>query len=154
MRIDHINIVTKNCDEHILFFTKIFGFKVTLDTNLAGHWIDELMNIPNVSSRVIFLESEDKDACRIELLEFNNQLNSSIPNKTEPNKVTNIGIRHFAVNVDDIDKIVENTIKHGYKLYSNKVVEVPIEILPKGKKLVYINAPEGVIIEACEVGYL
>ncbi len=152
MKIDHINIVTADCDEHILFFTKVFGFKITLDTTLEGEWVEQIMKLKNISSRVIFLESSNKDDCRIELLEFNKENKNNI--KSSENKINSMGIRHFAVDVDNIDEIVKRAKRYNYKTYSHKISEVPTSILPNGKKLIYIVGPEGILVEACQVGYL
>ena len=153
MKIDHINIVTNKIDEHVAFFVNLFQYKVTLDTTLRSHWIDDAMNKSGVSARCIFLESDKPDNCRIELLEFMNRDVPIVTDSCVP-AIDALGIRHFAIEVDDIEKTVAAAFRIGYSLYSAKIVAVPADVIPHGKKLVYLNGRENIIIEICQYGHL
>lgn len=146
LRLDHINIVVTDTDEAVRFFTEGLGFRVTKDVSLSGAWLDAAMNIPDVRGRCIFLEA-DEGGCRIELLQFLNP--SSEVQRATP--LTTTGLRHFAIEVTDMDAAFARVTTLGYRTIAPPV-DVPRTIIPHGKKLAYILGPDGVIVELAAYG--
>jgi len=146
LKIDHINIVVENPQVVSDFFISCFGFSKTLDTNLSGKWIDNIMGFSNVNTDCMLLELPN-GSCKIELSKFH----SPIMEVQQINMLNMQGIRHFAVEVKDITEVRDKAKALGYDFFSPPT-EVPREINPKGKTLFYIKGPEGIIIEVAEFG--
>lgn len=146
-RIDHINIVVEDMEKTIGFYTSIFNFVVKRDSALEGEWFESLTGFRNPINRCVFLELPGEN-CRIELLQYIEPLGK----KWElSHSVNSTGIRHLAFEVDDIFAFVKRLKDEGIVMIS-EVVSVPLSVLPQGKKLCYIKAPDGVIIELAQYG--
>ena len=147
MKIDHLNIVVSDMDRSIAFYTRL-GLRPSLDTFISGAWIANVVGIQdeNLKARVVFMEAESGDA-RLELIQYIIPLGQNIPANSRPNTV---GLRHFALLVDDIMKTYQELLREGITFFSepqevtgNKEVAARI-----GRKwLVYLLDPDGVIVE-------
>ena len=79
---------------------------------------------------------------KIELLKYHNPTGSSDPQISTSNQ---IGIRHLALEVDDIKKETERLSKSGIKFYSKIITN------PYGKKMCYFTGPDGILMEILEL---
>ena len=144
LKIDHINIVCENIEKTTDFYVSLLQFEVIADFILKGDWFDSVTAKKKNKAKCIFLKLPDSEL-RIELLEFYDKA------KHTKNTLFDHGMRHFAIEVDDIygfrDKLLENNI-----VCLSEPVSVPFEILPQGKKLFYFQAPDNVIIEVAQYG--
>ena len=146
MRIDHINIVVENIAITKNFYTNILGFEKTLELDLDAKWMSELTGFESPKAKCVFLETATKN-CRIELLEY-------ITPKTKISKhdqyqLNSQGIRHIALEVENIDEIYSKAIQKGIEFIS-KPIQVPLEVVSNGKTLCYLKAPDGVILELAQ----
>lgn len=146
-KFDHVNIVTKDIKKCIEFYTEVFGFVVKLNTSLNGEWFNSLTFGEDSDATCCFLELTDS-SFRIEVLEYKNPKSVL---EEEDHNLNTIGLRHMAFEVDDIDGFIEKLEKNGAKRIS-EIVQVPLSILPTGKRLCYIKAPDDVIIELAQYG--
>lgn len=147
MRIDHINIVVTNIVESTLFYTEVLGLEKTLELDLEGSWMDELTGFKSPRAKCVFLEPSSKN-CRIELLEYIDPTTIQTQ-QNEQHQLNLQGIRHVAFEVDDIFKIYKNAISFGVTSIS-KPISAPLDIVPNGKTLCYLHAPDGVILELAQ----
>jgi len=118
-RIDHIEIIPKDIDRTIAFYTDNLGFKIKERNK---------MNMPNLSE-IAFLTLNDS---MIELLAFKNP----IPFSEEPR----VGYRMLALEVDDMDKTIAFLLSKGVA-----ITRGPMTI---GKsKRAEIKDPDGIGVE-------
>ncbi|MFG0250001.1 MAG: VOC family protein [Phycisphaeraceae bacterium JB051] len=148
--IDHINIVVRQIDPMIEFYTQCLGLRVTKDVVISGKWIDQVVGLQGVKARVIYLQVGDGSGLRIELIDYQNPHRIDPGDQDQPNAV---GIRHMAFAVQDIDTIVERLTLRGVA-FGSDVMTVPSgQVQYAGdvrKRLVYFKDPEGNILELCE----
>lgn len=144
-KIDHINIVCDNIDRSVEFYTSVFDFKETARFLLKDEWFEKVTNTPGNKAKCVFLQIPGNDL-RIELLEFIEK-----PERNKNNALFDIGMRHFAIQVEDIEAVREKLIAKNIEFISEPVL-VPFSILPQGKKLCYFKAPDNVIVEIAQYG--
>lgn len=140
-RIDHVNIVVKDLPGAIQFFEKL-GLVLLAQRELSGDWIDNTVGLKNVRARFAAMQVPGAETV-IELLAYDNPVGGIDPQISNANQ---IGFRHIAFAVDDIDSWYKKLTKLGIECFSD-VQEVPNY---RGKKIVYFKGPEGIILElAC-----
>jgi catechol 2,3-dioxygenase-like lactoylglutathione lyase family enzyme len=140
--LDHINIVVSDLDRARRFF-ELFGFK-TLDASaLSGEWISEIVQLEDVSARYVRLELPGT-ACKIELIVYDHPVQED---QIHPGRANQIGLRHLAFAVKDIELEVTRLENAGVEFLSD------IHVYQKlGKKLVYFYGPDGILLELAEYG--
>lgn len=143
MKIDHLNIVVEDIETSKKFYIDVLDFKQTKSFILEGEWLETITGFKNCKAKCVFLEPKSKN-CRIELLEYISP--KTIKSNNDQNKLNFQGLRHIALEVDDIDTVYEKAKEFGVKSYSNPK-EVPLNVVPEGKTLCYLKAPDNVIIE-------
>ena len=152
MKIDHVNIVVSDMDRSVAFYTRL-GLTKSLDTIISGEWIANLMGIQDdkLRARVTFMEPGDGTA-RLEMLQY---LTLPGGEATLNSQSNTIGVRHFALVVDDIAQTYQTLLADGVSFFSapqevtgNKEVAARI-----GRKwMVYLLDPDGVIVELAQYG--
>jgi catechol 2,3-dioxygenase-like lactoylglutathione lyase family enzyme len=139
-RLDHLNIVVSDLQRASAFFT-LLGFRSSDPAALSGEWISSIVGLKDVQARYVILSHPGSDAT-IELLEYQNP---SSERDADLDKANQIGYRHIAFEVDDIEMEVERLKKSGVKFISDvKVYE------KTGKKLAYLYGPEGILLELAQ----
>lgn len=146
MRIDHINIVVEDIILSQKFYIEVLGFEKTLELELNQEWMSELTGFESPKAKCVFLETSTKN-CRIELLEYISP--EILSNENSDYKLNKQGIRHIALEVDNIDEIYSKAKEKGIEFIS-KPIQVPLEVVASGKVLCYLKAPDGVIIELAQ----
>ncbi len=147
MKIDHVNVVVSDMDKSIAFYTRL-GLTKSLDTFISGAWIANVIGIhdKNLKARVVFMDADGGNA-RLELIQYIVPQGQSLPANSQSNTV---GVRHFALVVDDLAKTYQELSQDGVTFFSepqevtgNKEVAARI-----GRKIqVYLLDPDGVIVE-------
>lgn len=138
-RIDHVNIVVSDLKAAADFFCRL-GFSIQHQGDLEGLWISSIVNLDNVRASYVQL-SLDRSGSNLELIEFQNPQSPSrgIESKSIPNQ---LGIRHIAFEVDDIEALVDRLRIEGIEFFGE------VQTYPAtGKKLVYCYGPDGIILE-------
>lgn len=100
----HVGIVVSSLDKAIDIYTNLFNFelKVRYD-GVSGRNVDSLVGIQNAIYDVGIIKLPDDN--RLELIEYR----SHVGKKREPVESNDIGCSHFALSVDDIDRIYEDS---------------------------------------------
>ena len=150
MKIDHLNIVVADMDRSVQFYTRL-GLRPGLDTFISGAWIANVVGIQDerLKARVVFMEPEAGDT-RLELIQYMTPVGRSVPANSQPNT---LGLRHFALVVDDIMKTYQELLSTGVTFFSEpQEVTGNAEVAARlgRKKLVYLLDPDGVIVELAE----
>ncbi len=138
--LDHVNIVVSNLKTAKEFFLAL-GFRLIKQGELEGNWISSIVQLESV--KAIYAQLSLKNSrTNIELIQYYWPKPSATRHKEQANQ---IGIRHLAFEVDDIEKEVDDLKEKGFILFSN------IEVYPEtGKKLVYFYGPDEIIIEMAQ----
>jgi catechol 2,3-dioxygenase-like lactoylglutathione lyase family enzyme len=152
MKIDHLNIVVADMDRSVQFYTRL-GLRPGLDTFISGAWIANVVGIQDeqLNARVVFMEPEAGDT-RLELIQYMTMtpVGGAVSTNSRPNTM---GLRHFALVVDDIMKTYRELLNDGVTFFSEpQEVTGNEEVAARlgRKKLVYLLDPDGVIVELAE----
>lgn len=146
--IDHLNIVVADLERSVRFYTELLGFRLIKEARLEGDWIDRIVGLKGVKGRVAYVVAPGGEP-RIELLQYES------PTGEDPlsNRLANtIGLRHFAMRVDDIATMTAKLRAAGVDVLSDPVT-VPHGVVKHDdgeKTLVYFRDPDGVILELAE----
>ncbi len=139
-KINHINVVVSDLDEAKSFFIQL-GFTVGDESELSGEWISSIVALPNVRARYVTLKLPGTET-NLELIEYASPQSERDPNMDKANQ---IGFRHIAFEVEDIEGIVQSLNDKGIKFIS------PIHTYPKtGKRLVYFWGPDRILLELAQ----
>jgi catechol 2,3-dioxygenase-like lactoylglutathione lyase family enzyme len=150
MKIDHLNIVVADMDRSVRFYMRL-GLRPSLDTFISGAWIANVVGIHDdqLKARVVFMEPDAGNA-RLELIQYMTPTGVAVPTNSRPNTM---GLRHFALVVDDIMKTWQELLNDGVTFFSEpQEVTGNAEVAARlgRKKLVYLLDPDGVIVELAE----
>jgi len=139
---DHVNIVVSDLQKATDFFTAI-GFAVSNRGDLESDGVSDVVGLPQAEARYVQL-SLPKCRTRLELIQY---FSPSSGRDVDMAKANQIGIRHLAFEVDDINQVVAALQDSDVSFFSDiKTYE------PLSKRLVYFHGPDGIILELAEYG--
>ena len=138
-KIDHINVVVRDLEAAKDFFLEL-GFIVLKEGRLEGEWIDKIVNLANVSADYIALALPNTQT-NIELIKYYSPEGERDSKLSLPNQ---IGLRHIAIEVKGIEKVVSDLKKREIQFFSD------MESYNNAKQLCYFLGPEGIIVELAE----
>lgn len=142
MKIDHLNLVVADLERSAAFYEHVFGFQRGFSAILEGEWFETVTQIAGARAECLFLESPHGGA-RIELIRYDLPRGELTPNFGPAAR----GLRHFAIEVEDLAATLERALKAGLELLSSPV-EVPFPVGDLGRKwLCYGRDPDGVLLE-------
>jgi catechol 2,3-dioxygenase-like lactoylglutathione lyase family enzyme len=139
MNIDHIGIVVRDLDAAREFFATL-GFTVVRGGHLEGQWIDEALQLPHTDAEYLALQLPMTQT-KIEILSFNHPQGQKDPFMGKANQ---IGIRHLALAVDDIEAIMTTLKLKGFSFFSD------IQVYEGQKKFCYFTGFDDIIFELAE----
>ncbi len=140
--LDHINIVVSDLESARGFF-ELFGFREIDSSELSGEWISAIVRLERVVARYVRLELPGT-ACKVELIEYEHPPAGKDDYLGNANE---IGLRHLAFEVGEIEKEVKKFKSYGVEFLSDIFVYEKL-----GKKLVYFYGPDGILLELAEYG--
>jgi len=147
--IDHLNIVVADLGSSLRFYTELLGFRQTKEAWLEGEWIERIVGLTGVRARAVFIVPPGGEP-RIELLHYTAPVGLSLP---ENSRANTLGLRHFALRVDDIHAVVAKLTAAGVEVWGEPT-QVPGGVVQfdtgNTKRLVYLLDPDGVIVELAE----
>lgn len=138
-KIDHINIVTTDIESAKNFFIKLLGVKIVAESMLEGNWIDNVVGLPGVKAKFAKLTIPNTQT-NIEIVEYFSPKGSK---DSKISVVNQIGLRHLAFEVKDIEQVYVKLKSAGVKFYS----EIQTH---QNKKLCYFHGPDSIILELAE----
>ena len=138
--IHHINIVVTDLEKTRDFFY-LFGFTVIHEKRLKGEWLDTVTGLKDIQASYISLGHKNSPIA-LELLQYHHPEGNTDPYISAPNQ---IGFRHLAMEVDDLEKETQRLINKGVKFFSG------IRTNPYGKKMCYFTGPDGILLELLEL---
>jgi catechol 2,3-dioxygenase-like lactoylglutathione lyase family enzyme len=135
--LDHINIVVSDLQKAKTFFVQL-GFTEVISSRLSGEQFTLVTGLPNINAEFVGL-SLPGSTTNIELIQYFSPTGRRDP---ELSKANQLGFRHIAFAVDDIEAEVDRLKAKGVEFRSN------IQVWEKtGKKLVYFYGPDGILLE-------
>lgn len=147
--IDHLNVVVTDMARSLAFYCDVLGFAKTKEARLTGEWIERIVGLPGVQAHAVFIDPPGGGP-RIELLQYETPAGGA---HAENSRANTIGLRHFALRVDDIAAMVTKLRAAGVTVFSDPV-RVPGGVVKfdagASKTLAYLLDPDGVIIELAE----
>lgn len=139
-RLDHINIVVSNLDRAKAFFFQ-FGFVEKDSAELSGAWISAITGLAGVQAKYVALTLPGS-RISLELIEYMSPKSGCDPGVSLANQ---IGFRHLAFAVEDIDREVARLAENGVAFIGD------VGVYQKtGKKLVYFKGPDGILLELAQ----
>ncbi len=142
MKIDHLNLVVADLEVTATFYERVFGFSRGFSAILHGEWFETVTQIAGARAECLFLESP-RGGARLELIRYEN----SDPKTAPDGSPAALGLRHFALEVEDLAATMEKLVENGAEMLSAPV-EVPFAVGNLGRKwLCYARDPDGVLVE-------
>lgn len=141
-KIDHINVVVRDLQKAKDFFVDLgFIANPEREGKLEGKWIDAVTNLENASGYYCTLTLPGAET-NLELIQYDSPKDTTDFPKSMPNQ---IGLRHLAFTVDNIDEIVAKLKKKGVNFFSDIQ-----DYKPANKRLCYFYGPDGIVLELAE----
>jgi glyoxylase I family protein len=148
MTLNHLNIVVSDMEQSLAFYVGVLNMRVTFEILLEGAWIETVVGLSGARAKCVFIVPDGgaTGGGRLELLQYLTPEGQPISQNSLANT---IGLRHFALEVDDIEVWYEKLIKAGVTFVSAPV-SVPFQLGGMQKRLCYLHDPDGVIVEICD----
>ncbi|MBB3128210.1 catechol 2,3-dioxygenase-like lactoylglutathione lyase family enzyme [Paenibacillus rhizosphaerae] len=138
-KIDHVGINVNDLSAAKAFFLDI-GFEVRAEWEMEGELLDRVVGLRGAKTACIALGASDSQAW-IELVKYDHP---SDENEIQQTHANTPGIRHIAIEVEDIEAIVAKLKQKGMETFSE------IQQYEQSYKLCYVRGPEGIILELAE----
>ena len=139
-KIDHINIVVSDLETTKSFFLDL-GFTEIKSSKLSGPQLSTVVGLPDIEAEFVSL-SLGEGTTAIELIKYYSPEGDADPLMSKANQ---LGFRHMAFEVDDIEAVVSRLKANGVELQSE------IQVWERtGKKLLYFYGPDGILLELAE----
>lgn len=139
-KIDHINISVTDLEISKRFYIDLLGFELEKEGELEGEWIDRVVGLEDVKAKYSKLILPGAETC-MELIQYYHPLGDKDPKRGVSNQ---IGFRHIAFEVENIEKVYGRLKHAGVKMFSE------LQVYNEGKKLCYFAGPDEVILELAE----
>jgi len=138
--IRHTGIVVTDMERSLKFYRDLLGLKTVIDFTEEGKYIDTLSAMAGVRLRMVKLAAEEGGM--IELLQYISHQRK----RSGDNELCDIGPRHVAFSVDDVEKVYADWSARGVKCNCSP------QTAPDGKaRLFFCQDPDGTFLEIVEV---
>jgi catechol 2,3-dioxygenase-like lactoylglutathione lyase family enzyme len=135
----HVGLVVEDLDETVRFLAAL-GLDCSRPGVFSGEWIDRIIALEDVTVEVVMARAPD-GSDMFEVVRFH----SPSAGAQEPAAPANRpGLRHVAVNVDDVRGVVDRVREGGWDTVG-EIVDFQSMFL-----LCYVRGPEGLIVELAE----
>ena len=107
----------------LAFYADLLEMTVTFDVELTGEWIETVTGLPGASARCVFCQPTGGGP-RFELLQFQSPSGVALP---ENSLAHTLGLRHVALEVNDLDALYARLVAAGIPFVSPPVT-VPFSV--------------------------
>lgn len=136
---DHVGIVVDDLEITAAFFTGLGFTRDDLGT-ATGRWVDQVVGLEGTVEEIILISAPDGSG-HIELTKFH----APEPvGATDESPANQLGLRHLAYRVADVNTTVARAHELGYSLVGGVADYQDLF------RLAYIRGPEGLILELTE----
>ena len=140
--IRHVGIVTKNLKKSLRFYKDILKFKTVKKMDESGIALSKIFALNGTKVTTIKMKPRD-GGCMVELLYFKKPKSKKKIGKIDLNY---IGLTHYAMTVNNIDKLYLKLKKEGINF-----LHKPLLSEDKKVKLAFCKSPDDVLIEMVQV---
>ena len=138
-RFDHVGITVADLDAVTGFFVAL-GFEIEGRTVLEGEFLDTVIGIPDSCTEMVLLRAPD-GGTGLELASFIRPRHES----GLPDAMANeLGLRSLALEVDDLQGIVDQLIADGYRLVGG------VGEYEGTWRMASVRGPEGIIVSLAQ----
>jgi catechol 2,3-dioxygenase-like lactoylglutathione lyase family enzyme len=131
MRYSHTGQCVRDLDRTRAFYVEVLGFEEVLDLDVSGSQSATLLRLPDpVGLRAVYLR---RDGFVLELLAFTDP--EPLPPRERP--VTEPGLTHISIGVEDIDATCAAVEAHGGTVVAESRLPTAV----------FVRDPEGQIVE-------
>ncbi len=139
-RFDHLTIAVRDLDRARRFFG-LLGFKEAMSVVIAGEPFASYMGVPEIEADHVTLVLENASPrTEIQLLHYRHPEAMSDPHIRDLDK---IGLNHICFATDDLEAELRTMRANGFEARSG-ILEF------HARKLVFLEGPEGVVVELSE----
>ena len=138
-RFDHVGVIVEDLDAAAEFFLAL-GFEHGGRGEVEGEWVDKIVGLDGVKSEFVFVRTPDRSGS-LELIKFHAPSDNEAPHFLPANRH---GFRHIAIEVDDLNAIVDGLRDNGFDLVGE------VRDYEDIYRLCYVRGPEGLIVELAE----
>lgn len=138
-RIDHVGINVNDLSAAKAFFLDL-GFEVRAEWEMEGELLDRVVGLHDVKTACVGLGAPGSQTW-IELVKYYRPSDEA---EIQQPYANTLGIRHIAIEIDDIEAMVANLKQKGTEMFSE------IQQYEQSYKLCYVRGPEGIILELAE----
>ncbi len=138
-RMDHVGVVVGDLAAALAFFEEL-GLELQGEATVEGGWVDRVIGLEGVRAKIAMLQTPDGHG-RLELTEFHAPPSGGGDRHAPAN---DLGIRHLAFAVDDIDAAVAGLRARGAEFVGE------VERYRDSFRLCYVRGPEGIIVELAQ----
>lgn len=137
---DHINMVVSDIEQAKAFFLDL-GFEEIDCAHLSGDMFSTVIGLANVEANYAALALPGAET-NLELIQYITPQGIKIPGLGQANQ---IGLRHIAFAVDDIQSEVKRIKAKGIRFQSE------VQRWERtGKQVVYFRGPDGILLELAQ----
>jgi catechol 2,3-dioxygenase-like lactoylglutathione lyase family enzyme len=135
---NHVGFTVTDLTRAVAFFRDALGFAISATTHHSGPAVERMVAVPGADVDIAFATLGD---CTIELICY------VAPRSIRAYDLRHCdsGFAHIALEVDDIDRVIQSVTAAGYRPYSEP--QVMAAGPRKGGKNVYAQGPDGIVIE-------
>lgn len=139
LRFDHVGVVVDDLDAVAAFFLAL-GFEREGRGLVEGESVDKINGLDGVRAEVMMVRTPDGSG-RLELVKYH----APADNKgAHPLPANRLGFRHIAIEVKDLDAIVEGLRDKGLDTVGE------VRDFEDIYRICYVRGPEGLIVELDE----
>ena len=139
LRLDHVGVVVDDLDAVAAFFIDL-GFEREGGTLVEGEWVDKINGLEGVQAEVVMVRAPDGSG-KLELVKYHAPVDKV---GTNPSPANRMGFRHIAIEVNDLNTIVDRLYEEGFDTVGE------IRDFEDIYRLCYVRGPEGLIVELTE----
>jgi catechol 2,3-dioxygenase-like lactoylglutathione lyase family enzyme len=139
LRLDHVGVVVDDLDAVAAFFLAL-GFEREGRGLVEGESVDKINGLDGVRAEVMMVRTPDGSG-RLELVKYHAPADNE---GAHPLPANRLGFRHIAIEVKDLDTIVEGLRDKGFDTVGEVCDFEDIY------RLCYVRGPEGLIVEFAE----
>ena len=139
LRFDHVGIIVDDLEAAAAFFYDL-GFERMGGTLVEGDDVDGINGLEGVRAELVMVRTPDGSGT-LELIKYHAPADGGAPQAEPANRP---GLRHFALEVDDIEAIVAGLREKGFGLVGE------VRQYEDSWRLCYVRGPEGLIVELAQ----
>lgn len=136
----HVGISVTNLERALAFYTELLEMEVAAPPfPINGPDLEQVMALPNLQGRMAVVR---KGTLLIELFEFDHPSPAA---KDSNYPVSDHGLSHFGIEVDDVEAAYQKLSAAGVRFHS------PVRSFPRGVKATYGRDLDGNVFELLEM---